>query len=331
VKVLYIAGSSRCGSTILGNILGELDGFFNGGEIRFLWSRVLQGRRCGCQRPVDECPVWKSVLPSGGRDRQAIQALDHAQHAVLRLHHSPKLLRRSPKSLLRSRELANYVRAMTDVYKRLSGVTHARLIVDSSKRPSNAAALRLIHGVDPYVIHLVRDSRGVAHSRLRPKANPDGAGEMPIVSSWVSGIDWMATNLAAEDLTRHWPPDRTILLRYEDFVTDPRNAIDRIAAFVGERIQPDPFIDDNAVKLGANHTVSGNPDRFERGPVRLRADVEWLDRMRSLDRGVTTALTLPLLVRYGYPFRSTVRTPSRVERGIKDPSLRPHGDKDDTA
>jgi hypothetical protein len=121
---------------------------------------------------------------------------------------------------------------MTDVYKRLSGVTQARLIVDSSKRPSNAAALRLIHGVDPYVIHLVRDARGVAHSRLRPKANPDGAGEMPIVSSWVSGIDWMATNLAAEDLTRHWPPDRTILLRYEDFVTDPRNAIDRIAAFV---------------------------------------------------------------------------------------------------
>lgn len=330
MKVLYIVGSSRCGSTILGNILGELDGFFNGGEIRFLWSRVLQGRRCGCQRPVDGCPVWRSVLPSGGGDRRAIQTLDHAQHAVLRLHHSPSLLRRAPKSLLRSRELTGYVRAMTDLYKRLSRVTQARLIVDSSKRPSNAAALRLIHGIDPYVMHLVRDARGVAHSRLRPKANPDGAGEMPIVSSWASSIDWMATNLAAEDLTRQWPPDRSIFLRYEDFVTDPKNAIDRIAAFVGERVQPDPFIDDNAVKLGPNHTVSGNPDRFERGPVRLRADVEWVDHMRSLDRRVTTALTFPLLVRYRYPFRSTVRTPSQVEEGIGDPFLR-RGRKNDKA
>jgi len=154
---------------------------------------------------------------------------------------------------------------------------------------------------------------------------------MPIVSSWVSGIDWMATNLAAEDLTRRWPPDRTILLRYEDLVTDPKHAIDRIAAFVGEPVQPDPFIDEKTVKLGANHTVSGNPDRFERGAVRLRADVEWLDRMQSFDRRVTTALTLPLLVRYGYPFRSTVRTPSRVEKRIEDSSLRRRGEKDDRA
>jgi hypothetical protein len=303
VKVLYIAGSSRCGSTILGNILGELDGFFNGGEIRFLWSRALQGRRCGCQRPVDECPVWKSVLPSEGRDRLAIRALDETQRAVLRLHHTPGLLRRSPKWLLRSRELAGYVRAMAGVYERLADVTQARVIVDSSKRPSNAAALRLIRGIDPYLIHLVRDARGVAYSRLRGKANPDGAGEMPIVSSRVNAVDWMATNLAAEDVRRHWPPHRTILLRYEDFVADPRIAIDWIAAFVGERVEPDPFLDANTVKLGPNHTVSGNPDRFQHGSVTLRADVEWLDGMSSLDRRVTGALTFPLLLRYRYPFR----------------------------
>ena len=152
MKVLYIVGSSRCGSTVLGNILGELDGCFNGGEIRFLWSRVLQGRRCGCQRPVDECPVWKPILPSDGRDRRSIRALDDAQRSVLRLHHSPMLLRRSRTTLLQGSELAGYVHAMTGVYERLGQLTQARVIIDSSKRPSNGAALRLIRGIDPHSI-----------------------------------------------------------------------------------------------------------------------------------------------------------------------------------
>jgi Sulfotransferase family len=305
VKVLYIVGSSRCGSTVLGNILGELDGFFNGGEIRFLWTRVLQGRRCGCQRPVDECPVWKPILPSDGRDRRSIRALDDAQRDVLRLYHSPMLLRRSRTTLLQGSELAGYVHAMTGVYERLGQLTQARVIIDSSKRPSNGAALRLIRGIDPYLIHLVRDARGVAHSRLRAKVNPDGAGEMPIVSPWVNAVDWMATNLAAEDVRRHWPEGRSMVIRYEDFVAHPRRVIDRIVTLLEERLAPDPFIDENVVKLGPNHTVSGNPDRFQRGSVTLRADVEWIDRMRSLDRVVTTSLTLPLLLRYGYPLRPT--------------------------
>jgi hypothetical protein len=307
VKVLYIIGSSRCGSTILSNTLGELDGFFSGGEIRFLWSRVLQGRKCGCGRRVDECPVWKSVLPSGGRDRQAIQALDEVQRADLALRHSPSLVRRSPKKLLRSRELASYVGAMAEIYRQLGDIAGTRVVVDSSKRPSNASTLRLIPGIDPYLIHLVRDARGVAHSRLRRKANPDGAGEMPIVSPWVNAVDWTATNLAAEDLRRRWPQHRSLLLRYEDFVAEPKVAIDRVAEFVGERIGTDPFVDAHSVELGPNHTVSGNPDRFQRGRVTLRADMEWVDRMRPADRIITVALTLPLLLRYRYRLGRAVR------------------------
>jgi hypothetical protein len=33
VKVLYILGGSRTGSTIVDNVLNEVDGFFSGGEI----------------------------------------------------------------------------------------------------------------------------------------------------------------------------------------------------------------------------------------------------------------------------------------------------------
>lgn len=44
-KVVLVAGSGRSGSTVLGNILGSVDGAFCGGEIRYLWERGLRDDR----------------------------------------------------------------------------------------------------------------------------------------------------------------------------------------------------------------------------------------------------------------------------------------------
>jgi hypothetical protein len=38
VKVLSINGWCRNGSTIIGNLLNEVDGFFHVGELHFLWK-----------------------------------------------------------------------------------------------------------------------------------------------------------------------------------------------------------------------------------------------------------------------------------------------------
>ena len=66
VKVLYIAGSGRSGSTILDRILGQLDGFFSVGELCNLWDRgLLAHRKCGCGVPVDQCPTWTGILATG--------------------------------------------------------------------------------------------------------------------------------------------------------------------------------------------------------------------------------------------------------------------------
>lgn len=62
-----------------------------------------------------------------------------------------------------------------------------------------------------------------------------------------------------------------------------------------------PFMGERGVELGASHTVSGNPNRFQTGMVRLRPDDEWVSRIRLRDRTLVTLLTFPLLARYGYP------------------------------
>jgi hypothetical protein len=44
----------------------------------------------------------------------------------------------------------------------------------------------------------------------------------------------------------------------------------------------------------------GNPMRLETGHVQLRLDEAWRTDMRVMDRATVTALTWPLLLRYGY-------------------------------
>ena len=46
--------------------------------------------------------------------------------------------------------------------------------------------------------------------------------------------------------------------------------------------------------------VSGNPVRTVGGLVNVQNDAEWEKLMPNRDKWVVTALTLPLLVRYGY-------------------------------
>jgi hypothetical protein len=91
------------------------------------------------------------------------------------------------------------------------------------------------------------------------------------------------------------------MLRYEDFVAEPRRTIEQALEVVDEGTAPLPHVGEHEVQLGMNHNIWGNPNRFQTGPVRLRPDDEWDSRMRLEDRRLITALTFPLLARYGYP------------------------------
>jgi len=177
MKVLYILGGSRTGSTIVDNVLNEVDGFFSGGEIRFLWERLLEGRLCGCRRPLEDCPIWSGVLKSAFAfpedGRIDVGEVADWQRESLRLVRTFDVLRAVDDRTHASRSLQAFAGVTQQLYRALFDVTGARVVVDSSKRASNAAMLGMLSDVEPYFLHLVRDPRAVAHSRQRPKLNPD--------------------------------------------------------------------------------------------------------------------------------------------------------------
>jgi len=302
VKILYLMGSSRCGSTLLSNILGELPGFFSAGELRFLWDRADQGRLCGCGRSVPTCEIWGEVLRgTGASGGDALDAVRRWQRDVVRLHRTPGLVFRLGS--VPERSLDRYLVLLRQTLDEIGSLTRCDVLVDSSKHPAQAAAL-FRAADDVHLLHVVRDARAVTYSRLRWKPNPDGvtSGGMGRASVPKSILHWSASNLGSDLVRSRVRPPRSLLLRYEDLVDRPLASIERILRWIGEprTLTPSPFADERSVVLGDNHTVSGNPDRFSRGRVQVRPDDRWTHEMLPRDRWTTTALTAPLLLRYGY-------------------------------
>ena len=174
------------------------------------------------------------------------------------------------------------------------------MIVDSSKRFSYAVLLSLLPFVDLRVVHLVRDSRAVAYSWAR-STESIAAGRTLVsrLSPTYQSRVWTLQNYLYGFLARVAPLAR---LRYEDFVTDPAFHLGETLMGVGfdDEAGSLPAVQGREISLSADHMVSGNPGRFRTGHIELRPDEEWKFKMRGADKHVVTALTAPLLLKYGY-------------------------------
>ena len=308
MKVLFIMGWTRSGSTILDNVLGELDAWVSGGELHYIWERgLLEDRLCGCGQPVRECPFWQEVWKAsfgGVEDRPDPRQVVSWQQQAVRTRHTPRLLRLG--SLPTGWQPVDaYAPVAAALYTGIGRAAAAKVVVDSSKRPSDAALLGVLPGIDPYFVHLVRDPRAVAYSWQRRKATLDLQGatdaEMPRHSAFYSAFGWLELNAGAELVRRHFGPGRSILVRYEDFVAKPALVVQKVAAMVGEVPDKLPFTGAHTVALRPNHMAGGNPTRFNAGDVVLKPDTEWTERLSRASNILTTLTDAPLLRRYRYP------------------------------
>ncbi len=303
-RVLYLGGLGRSGTTVLERVLGELPGTCSVGELVHLWQRgVLDDETCGCGQPFSACPFWTEVgrRAFGGWDPGLAARMEELRPIVDRTRFIPKLI--VPRLLGRHRaELREYVGTFLRLHRAISETSGGAVLIDSSKHSSLAYCLRTEPGLDLRVIHVVRDSRGVAYSWTKEVRRPE-AGEEALMTRYSparSSALWVGHNLFFGLLGRLGV--RTRLLRYEDFVADPRAVLTELAEFAGVPVGPEElgFLQDSSVLLSPSHTVAGNPMRFRTGPTPLRRDDAWRAKLPRGRRLLVSALTAPLLARYGY-------------------------------
>src|ERR1022692_4907155 len=289
--VLYIAGTGRSGSTVLANILGEVEGVFAAGEVRYLWQRGLtEGRLCGCGLPVRECPVWSRVLSSAGQldDPERAGAIVSMLQRTGRIRNLPAVIAGTLVPRLdpaESHALAPARAALGDLYAAIAEVTGCPVIVDSSKLPAYANVLAATPGIDLRVVHLIRDPRGAAHSWASKKTLADRAARahMEQIGPAKSALLWDVWNIAGGVLFKGGA-DRYLRLRYEDFVANPTEAVRAILRMVGMEEAELPFVDGHEAQTTPNHSVAGNPDRMRHGAIALRSDDRWKSAMAPRNR-----------------------------------------------
>jgi hypothetical protein len=292
-------------------MLGQSAGHASAGEIVHLWARGLVANElCGCGSRFSDCPFWAEVgrVAYGGWGELDADAVLRLQRRVDRNRYIFFMLWPALSPRYR-RDLARYLDILDRLYRAV-GHVGGGVIVDSSKHASTAFLLRSVPSVNLRVVHLVRDSRGVAYSLLKKVRRPEVVGTEAFMfraSPWRSGAEWVAFNAMFHLLRLVGTP--TTLARYEHLVRDPRGAMGEILAQEPAAADAGPelaFIRGTTVTLGVDHSVAGNPMRLQQGSFDLREDREWRSSMRPRDRRITTFVTWPLLARYGY-----LRNPGR--------------------
>jgi hypothetical protein len=293
---------------VLAALLGTWPEFVSVGEIRGVWRARDTDERCGCGASFSTCPFWTEV------GKRAFGGWEHIDHRRL-IELDTKLARhrqigrallgrRSPRF---GRGYAALTEALGRLYAAVAEVSDGATIVDSTKDPQYALILRGVQGVDLRLVHLVRDSRGVAFSWAKKDVERPEYADLPQLRGTPmnsrdvrrTAFEWSAKNLILQGLGLTCPHIR---VRYEDLFPDARREVARIVQLAGKpqlaESLREPLTSFDALPL---HTVGGNRVRFQRGPVELARDEQWKRGMPARERREVTALTLPLLKAYGYP------------------------------
>ena len=297
-RILYIAGSGRSCTTLLGHILGQVKGVCFVGEAMYGWW-VLGDRLCGCGAPLEGCKFWNTVRRKASNGRSPEPSEFFGLGRLARWRHLPLTLLRHHAHRLEAR-YGQHWHGTERLYELVATLSGAKVIVDSSKSVPYGRMLSLLPALDVYVVHLVRDARAVAHAWKRWKPAPDrsSAPYMRRRGLLRSAAAWSVSNVGTELFCS--APERYLRVRYEDFAERPRESVERILRLVIDRSAALPFVGERTVDLEPTHSIKGNPDRLiQIGPIEVKLDDRWQAEMAARDRRLVTALTWPLLARYG--------------------------------
>ena len=195
--------------------------------------------------------------------------------------------------------LDEYLTNLDKLYVAIQRTTGCNVIIDSSKFSSYGFILSMLPSVDVYYLHLIRDSRAVAYSRLKRKKWEETGIYMARYNPLRSSLQWSVLNLTSELLNDpFW--GRYMQLRYEELIQQPEPSVRKIVEFLDETPKELSSIQGNKVKIKKTHTNWGNPIRNIDGYIELMVDREWQFALSRKSRALVSTLTMPLLLRYRY-------------------------------
>ncbi len=284
--IVYIAGTGRCGSTLLEMILSQLPGVLSVGEIRYLKERGFeQNRKTGEGVEFKQSPFWtKWVEHLYNGDWQ--EAEQEALSCPLRMRQLlwPRVFRKSTRF---ESILSRYGQYYHKVFSGLFDVSNADVIIDSSKIPTHGLAFSNFSDMQVKILHLKRDPRAVAYSWNKSKYDQGKGGMMSRKNILSSSLEWAFIN----DWIGHYfkPSFEVFEIDYAELTHNPHQEINKVIEFINPTLKSHNPIKPkgNSYEFKTSHpTVSGNPIRFDTGRIEIREDRRWKESMPMYQRAL---------------------------------------------
>lgn len=310
IRVIYVMGAGRSGSTVLDTILNNHPDVIGVGELVHLFMEGDDQREnCSCGEPRDTCSVWQSVRERWS-ERTGISSITDHERLMTKFTRVQRLAIPEWHRLRTGNpdpDFAECLRQTQATYQAISEVTGKRVIIESSKNPLRAKLLCLTPGLDVRLVHLVRDVRGVAWSRRKPFAKSKEGGVpqdiRPKPIHLATGY-WLFMNFLSEQVRKAFPNQPSTRIHYEDFVSAPEQSLNAIGEVAG--------LDYSTVatrllageSMAPGHLYAGNRVRTA-GPIRLRRDMAWAEKLTPGQKRLIWLLASRQLEQYGYQRQPT--------------------------
>lgn len=309
VRVIYIMGAGRSGSTLLDTVLANHPDAVGVGELVNLHSAGWTSNEvCACGQLGTECSFWTRVREAWQRrvPQATVEGYVALQKRIefysgLGLLQIARMLR---QRISPTNEFQSYLAQTEALYQAIAEVSGKSVVVDSSKHPLRGALLAHLKGIDLRLVHLVRDARAVTWSRKKAlEANKQSGVQLAIKPrpAWYSVAYWAFVNVLSLIICL-FRRRQSLRMRYEDFMAEPKTQLERIGRVCGLDYSATAQALLTGESLKVEHPIAGNRMRMK-GSVTLKPDWEWRERLPARDRAVCWLCAGWLLLAFGYGWR----------------------------
>ncbi|MBX2828865.1 MAG: hypothetical protein KTR22_11935 [Flavobacteriaceae bacterium] len=277
MKIVYIAGDGRSGSTLLESILTNADNTVGIGEGYRFWKRYYEGdTQCGCSKMITECELWPYVHHELVSKIEGYDASDFWRRIQFLLQF--KNARRIPQ-VLKEEDWQPFAETVKLFYQSIADRSQKEVLIDSSKSIGWLQVLLALDFCEVTVLHLERKLPAVANSwkkKVKLPEYPTKNVYMPVKGNWEITKNWLKIKYF---MRRFRHQTSYTFIPYESFIYQPEAWKDPLELWCGSKI------DLEKLTIPFNHAIGGNPMRSNtNGALKIRKEAPSLNELSGVEK-----------------------------------------------
>lgn len=254
MKIIYIIGDGRSGSTILDSVLGNNSNTISVGECARFWNRFYEKETfCGCSDKIEECILWSRIDKSikTKYKNYCPESFREKVKYILYFKNFSKI-----PELVDNPDWKEFCDIVKHFYLSISKFNQNKIIIDSTKFPNWGYFLFCLDFAKINFIHLERNLQSVANSWKKKIILPEYHSKtvyMPIKSNFTILKNWIKIKYLCNKIEKN--NTNFIFVEYEEFCQNPKLILNIIIK------KTNIELDINNLQIPYNHSIGGNPVR----------------------------------------------------------------------